>query len=88
MVTVYYSTVDTVFLELLMVYFGCLQEVICMGGIPKDPVILLSYINTQLRDFYPSMDELCAALLVNRETLDESLGKIDYIYDEEKNQYV
>lgn len=59
-----------------------------MGGIPKDPVILLSYINTQLRDFYPSIDELCAALLVNREMLDESLGKIDYIYDEEKNQYV
>ncbi len=29
-----------------------------MTVLPKDPVILLSYINTQLRDFYPSLDEL------------------------------
>ncbi|MBS1470696.1 MAG: DUF4250 domain-containing protein, partial [Lachnospiraceae bacterium] len=28
-----------------------------MTVLPKDPVILLSYINTQLRDFYPSLDE-------------------------------
>lgn len=88
MVMVYYSTVDNIFLELLMVYFGCLQEVTYMVSIPKDPVILLSYINTQLRDFYPSLDELCAALLLDRKMLDESLGAIDYIYNEEKNQYV
>ena len=30
-----------------------------MANIPKDPVMLLSYLNTQLRDFYPDMDELC-----------------------------
>lgn len=59
-----------------------------MVSIPKDPVILLSYVNTQLRDFYPSLDELCAALLLDRKMLDESLGTIDYIYDDEKNQYV
>ena len=28
-----------------------------MTVLPKDPVILLSYINTQLRDFYPNLDE-------------------------------
>ena len=33
-----------------------------MNGIPKDPVILLSYVNTQLRDNYPSLDEMCRAL--------------------------
>ena len=27
---------------------------------PKDPVMLLSYVNTQLRDFYPSLAEFCA----------------------------
>ena len=32
-----------------------------MTGIPRDPVMLLSYINTQLRDFYPSLEELCSA---------------------------
>lgn len=31
-----------------------------MTVLPKDPVILLSYINTQLRDFYPSLDDYAA----------------------------
>ena len=30
--------------------------------IPEDPVILLSFVNTKLRDEYPSLDELCASL--------------------------
>ena len=29
---------------------------------PKDPVILLSFVNTKLRDEFPSLSELCAAL--------------------------
>ena len=33
-----------------------------MSTIPKDPVILLSYVNTQLRDNYSSLDEMCQAL--------------------------
>ena len=28
--------------------------------LPADPIILLSYINTQLRDHYASLDALCA----------------------------
>lgn len=27
--------------------------------IPKDPMILLSYVNTQLRDYYESLEALC-----------------------------
>ena len=27
--------------------------------IPKDPVMLLSYVNTQLRDFYGTLEALC-----------------------------
>ena len=42
-------------------------------AIPKDPMILMSYVNTQLRDFYSSLDELCSALdliftIIRRET--------------------
>ena len=33
--------------------------------LPKDPVILLSVINTKLRDFYPSLDALCDDLQVD-----------------------
>lgn len=59
-----------------------------MENLPKDPVMLLSYINTQLRDFYPSMEELCAAFDVKKEEIDQKLRSIDYEYDEKMNQYV
>lgn len=52
-----------------------------MANIPKDPVMLLSYLNTQLRDFYPDMDELCRALDLDRKTVDEAMASIDYAYD-------
>lgn len=56
--------------------------------LPDDPVILLSYINTQLRDFYPSLDELCASLDVDRERLCAALSAIDYRYDGASNQFI
>lgn len=59
-----------------------------MSKIPKDPVMLLSYINTQLRDFYPSIEELCSALSLSKDSLDKTLSSIDYRYDRDKNQYV
>ena len=50
--------------------------------------MLLSYVNTQLRDFYPNMDELCAAFGVKKEEIDAKLDMIDYQYDPEQNRYV
>ena len=56
--------------------------------IPKDPVMLLSYVNTLLRDHYPSLEELCAARDIEKEDLIQKLKQIDYEYDETKNQFV
>ena len=56
--------------------------------IPKDQVMLLSYLNTQLRDVYPSLKELCAALDLSEQEIREKLETIDYVYEEEKNQFV
>lgn len=55
---------------------------------PKDPVMLLSYVNLKLRDFYSSLDLLCEDLDADRNELIEKLSSIDYHYDEEKNQFV
>ena len=55
---------------------------------PQDPIILLSYVNTKLRDEYPSLDELCAALDAGREELVRKLGAVGYAYDEEKNRFL
>ena len=58
-----------------------------LTGLPKDPILLLSVVNTKLRDYYPSLDALCDDMDVSREVLEEKLGMIDYIYDAEKNQF-
>jgi hypothetical protein len=56
--------------------------------LPKDEVILLSYVNTKLRDFYPSLEEFCKAAGVDRGYIIEKLEKIDYEYDEGLNKFV
>ena len=56
--------------------------------IPKDPVMLLSFINLKLRDFYRNLDALCDDLDVDREEIETKLSGIDYHYDSEKNQFV
>lgn len=56
--------------------------------VPKDPVILLSYINLKLRDYYSDLQELCKALDINEQELVTSLKSIDYEYDAVHNQFV
>lgn len=55
---------------------------------PKDPVMLLSYVNLKLRDFYTDLDQLCEDLDADRSEIVGKLASIDYHYDEEKNQFV
>ena len=57
-------------------------------SIPKDPYMLLSYVNTKLRDEYPSLDELCKSLMINQIELEASLSLIEYQYDMELNRFI
>ena len=56
--------------------------------IPNDPVMLLSFVNLKLRDYYGSLEALCEDLQVNQQELEEKLSAIDYHYSQEKNQFV
>ena len=56
--------------------------------VPSDPVILLSYVNMKLRDFYPDLEEFCASEDAVREALEEKLSAIGYRYDPARNQFV
>lgn len=56
--------------------------------LPNDAAILLSYINTQLRDFYSDLDDLCQSLQLNQQTIIEKLSSIDYVYDVKTNQFI
>ncbi len=56
-------------------------------NIPKDPHILLSYINTKLRDEYHSLDELCKGLNIDRSHIEAILSSIHYTYMKELNRF-
>ncbi len=59
--------------------------------LPQDPVMLLSYINTQLRDNYSSLDELAEGLDISQDDLSDMVKKlktIEYRYDEKQNKFV
>ena len=55
--------------------------------LPKDPNILLSYINLKLRDFYDSLDSLCDDLDVSKNEIIDTLKSIGYSYDDKTNQF-
>ena len=57
-------------------------------SMPKDPVMLLSFVNTQLRDNYASLDELAAAYMVDASEIKEKLAAINYVYKEEQNKFI
>ena len=56
--------------------------------LPQDPIMLLSYVNTKLRDGYASLDALCEDLDVDRDMLLRKLGAVDYSYDVARNRFV
>ena len=57
-------------------------------SLPKDPFMLLSYINTQLRDNFSSFDELAASLGADGEEIKNTLDGAGFVYDESLNRFV
>lgn len=56
-------------------------------NIPQDPFILLSYINTKLRDDYRNLDDLCKSLNIDRCQLETNLASIGYTHIRELNRF-
>ena len=56
-------------------------------NIPKDPYILLSYINTKLRDEHRDLDDLCKSLTIDRNQLETTLSSINYTYIQDLNRF-
>ena len=55
--------------------------------IPSDPIILLSYMNTQLRDKYSSFDDFCYDNEIDSDKVLHTLEEIGYYYNEQLNQF-
>ena len=58
-----------------------------MEDLPKDPFILMSFVNMKLRDCYRSLDELCEDMNVNKEVLTTTLGSIGMEYNPQTNKF-
>lgn len=58
-----------------------------MTNIPQDPMMLMSFVNMKLRDFYPSLDALCEDLEISRDELEEKLGNAGFEYSEENRRF-
>lgn len=54
----------------------------------SDPYILLSYINTKLRDYYMTLEDLSEKEDIDLEEISQRLNSINYYYDKEKNQFI
>ena len=59
-----------------------------MSELPKDPMILYSVLNMKLRDFYGSLDALCDDMDVDKQALLETMAKVGFRYDPERNAFV
>ncbi|MBQ3514800.1 MAG: DUF4250 domain-containing protein [Lachnospiraceae bacterium] len=57
-------------------------------SLPKEPMMLLSVVNTKLRDYYKNLDLLCDDLQVESEEIKKTLQSIGFEYNEELNKFV
>lgn len=55
--------------------------------LPNDPMMLLSFINMKLRDFYPTLDSLCEDMNIDRAELEKRLNDAGFEYNEELNKF-
>ncbi len=58
-----------------------------MQNLPNDPIMLLSVINTKLRDYYPNIDALCDDMGADKQEIIDKLASVGYNYDEELNKF-
>ena len=57
-------------------------------NLPENPYILVSVLNTKLRDEYSSLEKLCDDYDVSMENIILQMTFIGYYYNEEQNQFI
>lgn len=55
--------------------------------LPEDPMMLLSVVNTKLRDEYSSLDALCDDMQVDKSALLARLSAAGFEYNPEQNKF-
>lgn len=58
-----------------------------MTDYPKDPIMLMSWVNMKLRDFYPSLETMCEDLEIPLDELVEKLSAAGFEYNAQFNKF-
>ena len=58
-----------------------------MTDYPKDPIMLMSWVNMKLRDFYPSLETMCEDLEIPLDELVEKLSAAGFEYNAKLNKF-
>lgn len=57
------------------------------SSLPQDPAMLMSYINTKLRDVYRSLDDLCDDMHIDKDELTARLAEAGFEYSATNNKF-
>ena len=77
----------------MLVSYGDLHTIISIMvmevtmSIPNDPMMLLSFVNLKLRDYYSSLNAMCDDMELDINEITKKLASIDYEYDSELNKF-
>ncbi len=55
--------------------------------LPKDPNMLLSFVNTKLRDDFANIDKFCTNYNISKDELNNKLNTLGYFYNAKENQF-
>lgn len=56
-------------------------------NMPKDPAMLMGFINMKLRDYYPTLDALCDDMGVDRKELENKMAEAGWEYNAAANKF-
>ncbi len=57
------------------------------NDMPRDPMMLMGFINMKLRDYYPSLDALCDDMGVDRGELEGKMAEAGLEYNAAANKF-
>lgn len=56
-------------------------------NLPEEPMMLYSFINMKLRDFYPTLDAFCEDMNVEKADILKRLKMVGFEYDPKRNRF-
>lgn len=59
-----------------------------INSLPKDPMMLLSFVNTRLRDDGITLEDFAKEFQIDKNIIEKELDKIGYTYNNDLRKFV